>query len=613
MLRRSLLLIALALLAISSAQGYGYATETPFELRILHTNDHHSHLDGAAFDLTLEGVRTRVTLGGFSRIVSIINEARTPNAIVLNSGELNGTLYFSVYKGEPDFLVFNALGLDAYALGNHEFDEGDERLAELIELANFPIVSSNALPEPASPLWRVRDQILPYVIREVAGERVGIIGILKVEKTKNSSLVSEDVAFTPEIETTARIVAELEAQGINKIVLLSHVGYYNDLAIALAVPGIDVIVGGDSHSLLGDADALAAIGLARITSNQTGPFAGSSHAGIDALDVGSYPTLVTGPSGDPVLVVTAWEYAKALGILDVRFDAAGRVISHQGSIVLPVEGPFSQPNAENQLVAVSAEAEASILATIEASPLLRLTSPDAGVEALIAPYREGFEAVKQEPIGSVAVTLDNTRIPEPFAAGTTPTGSYAAFVVAQAFRETNPAIDVAIQNAGGVRTPFLSGPFTVGDAINALPFSNTIVMLKMSGAAIVTVLNQAAHYALNSGSTGAFPYTAGLRFDVDLKGAEDAVILNVEAQERATGVWSPIDPQRVYTVATNSFTALGRDNYLEFAAVRAADATVFEDTYINYFLPLKQFMERLDGEVLQPIDVSEYSVKSVVD
>jgi 5'-nucleotidase / UDP-sugar diphosphatase len=610
MIRRSLVLLVLAAVA---ASGLAFAQGDAFTLRILHTNDHHSHLDGASFDMALGGVRTRLTLGGFSRIVTIIDAERTPNAIVLNSGELNGTLYFSVYKGEPDFLVFNALGLDAYALGNHEFDEGDARLAELVELANFPIVSSNALPEPASPLWQVREQILPYVIREVEGERVGIIGILKVEKTKNSSLVSEDVAFTPEIETAARMVAELEAQGVDKIVLLSHVGYFNDLAIAQAVAGIDVIVGGDSHSLLGDVAALGEIGLAPIVSNQTGPFAGSSHEGLEALDLGRYPTVVQSPTGEPVLVVTAWEYAKALGILDVTFDANGLVTGHEGSIVLPVEGPFAQPNAENQMVAVESEAETAILAAIEASPLLRLTSPDASVEALLEPYREGVEAIKVEPIGTVEATLGNTRIPEPFAAGETPTGSYAAFVVSQAFRDTNPAIDVAIQNAGGVRTEFLSGAFTVGDAIAALPFSNTIVMLEMSGASIVKVLNQAAHYALNTGSTGAFPYAAGLRYDVDLKGAEDAVILNVEVQERSTGAWGPIDPERVYTVATNSFTALGRDNYLEFAAVREANPAGFEDTYINYFLPLKQYIQQLPGGVLRPIDVAEYALKSVAD
>jgi 5'-nucleotidase / UDP-sugar diphosphatase len=609
MIRRSLLLHVLAAVA---ASGFVFAQGDAFTLRILHTNDHHSHLDGAAFDLTLDGTRTRVTLGGFSRIVRVIEQERTPNAIVLNSGELNGTLYFSVYKGEPDFLVFNALGLDAYALGNHEFDEGDARLAELVDLANFPIVSSNALPEPASPLYRVRDQVLPYVIREVEGERVGIIGILKVEKTKNSSLVSDDVAFTPEIETAARMVAQLEAQGVDKIVLLSHVGYFNDLTIARAVRGIDVIVGGDSHSLLGDAGALGEIGLAPIVSNQTGPFAGASHGGLQALDLGTYPTVVRGQTGDPVLVVTAWEYAKALGVLDVTFDADGLVTGYDGSIVLPVEGPFAQPNAENQMVEVSPEAETAILAAIEASPLLRLTSPDDSVEALLEPYRAGVEAMKVEPIGTVEVTLDNTRIPEPFAAGETPTGSYAAFVVSQAFRDTNPAIDVAIQNAGGVRTQFLSGAFTVGDAIAALPFSNTIVMLDMSGASIVKVLNQAAHYALNTGSTGAFPYAAGLRYDVDLGGAEDAVILNVEVQDRATGAWGPIDPERVYTVATNSFTALGRDNYLEFAAVREANPAGFEDTYINYFLPLKQYIQQLPGGVLPPIDVAEYPLKSVM-
>ena len=67
------------------------------------------------------------------------------------------------------------------------------------------------------------------MIREVEGESVGIIGLLKGEKSKNSSLVSDDLAFTPEIETAARMVAKLEAQGIDKILLLSHGGSFNDL------------------------------------------------------------------------------------------------------------------------------------------------------------------------------------------------------------------------------------------------------------------------------------------------------------------------------------------------------------------------------------------------
>ncbi len=198
----------------------------PVSVKILHTNDHHSYLDSSSYDLMIDNVATRVDMGGFARLSTIIEQERNDHSIVVNSGELNGTLYFSLFRGEPDFKLFNELKLDGYTLGNHEFDEGDARLAELIEMANFPILSSNMSPEPASPLYAVKDKIKPYVIKEIDGEKIGIIGILKVEKTKNSSLVSDDVTFTDEIETAKKMVAELEAKGVNKIVLVSHVGYY---------------------------------------------------------------------------------------------------------------------------------------------------------------------------------------------------------------------------------------------------------------------------------------------------------------------------------------------------------------------------------------------------
>lgn len=103
----------------------------PLRLQVLHTNDHHSYFEGQSYDLsldydpTLTGAETvRVDLGGFPRIATAIDEYRDDHTLVLNSGELNGTLYFSLFKGEVDFKVFNAIGLDAYELGNHEFDEG---------------------------------------------------------------------------------------------------------------------------------------------------------------------------------------------------------------------------------------------------------------------------------------------------------------------------------------------------------------------------------------------------------------------------------------------------------------------------------------------------------
>ncbi len=586
-------------------------SDGPVTVRIIHTNDHHSYLDGSTMDLRIDGVPTRMLVGGFSRLVSVIEDERTPNSVVLNSGELNGTLYFSFFKGEPDFKVFNELGLDAYALGNHEFDEGDGRLAELVELANFPLVSSNMQPEPASPLYAVRDQIKPYVIKEIDGQKVGIIGILKVEKTKNSSLVSDDVNFTPEIETAKKYVAELEAQGINKIILLSHVGYYNDILFARHVPGLDVIVGGDTHNLLDSTGELARFGLSVNYYGQTGPFPGYTHDGFEAEDLGAYPTTVVGPTGDPVHIVTAWQYAYGVGILDVEFDAEGKAIAAEGNIVIPIDDPILQPNAEGARVEVTADKRRQIMDTVASSKVLRYAPVSPKMEEILTPYRNEIEERKNEQIGTVAATMGYNRIPTVFKAGETPTGSYAAYVVAEAFKQANPRIDVAIQNSGGVRTQFLEGKFTVGDAIQALPFSNTVVMLDMTGQEIVRVLNQAAYYALNSGSTGAFPYSAGLRYDVNLSAGDGKVITNVDVQDRASGRWSKIDSEKTYTVSTNSFTALGKDNYLEFAAVRDADPGKFEDTYILYYVPLKEYIEKLPNSTLQPLNTDNYCLKSV--
>jgi 5'-nucleotidase / UDP-sugar diphosphatase len=598
------LLVSLSVLAAAGLQ-------EPLSIEIIHTNDHHSHLDSDTYDMVLNGTATRLQIGGFARLVTLIEEERDANSILLNSGELNGTLYFSLFKGEPDFKMFNELKLDAYALGNHEFDEGDARLAELIEMANFPIVSSNALPEKASPLYRVKDKIKPYVIKEIEGQKVGIIGILKVEKTKNSSLVSDDVSFTPEIETAKKYVKELEALGINKIILLSHVGYYNDIVFARNVPGLDVIVGGDTHSLLGDPDELATAGLAPIYLGQTGPFKGYPQTDMEKEDLGAYPTTVTGPTGDPVHIVQAWSYAYGLGVLNVDFDAYGIATKAEGRIVIPVGGPFLQKNAEGQRVEVSEEVKADLLKAIEAAPNLVSAPISARVDAMLTPYRDEITASMGKVIGTVSETLGYNRVPGVFKAGETPSGSFAAYIVSEAFRQTNPKIDFAIQNAGGVRTQFLQGSFTVADAVKALPFSNTVVMLEMTGKEIKKVLNESAYYSLNSGSTGAFPYAAGLRYDVDLSGAEGAVIINVEMQERATGVWSDLDDPTTYTVSTNSFTALGKDNYLTFKTVRDAAPDNFEDTYIKYYVPLKEYIEKLPNQVLKPLDINSYCLKSV--
>ncbi|VAX11092.1 5'-nucleotidase [hydrothermal vent metagenome] len=567
------------------------------EVTILHTNDYHSYLEGQRFDLNLDYDPTiagaesvRLNLGGFARIGNEVSMLREDNTLVLNSGEMNGTLYFSLFKAVPDFKLFNEVGLDAYALGNHEFDEGEAWLAKLINMANFPIISANVIPTPASPLYGTNIQ--PYIIKEIEGEQVAVIGVLKVKKTRESSLVTDAVTFTDEVETVRATVNELESQGINKIIVLSHIGYEFDKQLAAAVNGVDAIIGGDTHTLLDSTGEMASMGLA-----------------IE----GDYPTMVRNPKGQPVYIAQAWQYARGLGILELSFNKAGHVIEADGNLELLVGGPYQVKESGSWTAATTAQT-ASISLAIEGMKTVKEVAPSQAIESILAPYKAELKAFQIKEIGSVTTYMPYTRIPTGFVVGQVPTGSYAAHIVADAFLKYLPNVDVAIQNSGGVRTGFNDGIFTVADAYTMLPFSNTVVTIDMSGQDIVKVLEEAVDYALGTGSTGAFPYASHLRYDIVKSAAFGLRVLNVEVKDRVTGIWSNIDTSLSYKVATNSFTALGKDGYYTFAAVRAANPAAFVESDVVYVVPLiEYFTNELVGGVLPALNTENYSLKSVTE
>lgn len=579
----------LALGATLSGCGGDDAPKPNTTLTLLHTNDHHSYLDGAAYDLTIGGEAVRVQLGGMSRVAGAIKAMKNDHSIVLNSGELNGTLYFSLFKGKADFDVFNEMGLDAYEIGNHEFDEGEATLAELIKRAKFPILGGNVQPTAASPLYGAA--LRPYIIKEVQGEKIGVIGVLKVAKTVGSSMVTDAVHFQEEVQSVRDNVAALQKQGINKIIVLSHLGYDGDIDLASKVSGIDIIIGGDTHDLLDTTGELKTLGLA---------------------PTGDYPTVKKAPDGKNVYIAQAWEYAHGVGRLDIEFTPQGDVVSAKGNIHLLVDEPFMVKNAAGTFVNASADKTQAIKTAISGMKTVRLQTPDATIEKVLNPYRAELETFKTKVIGSVAETQPFDRIPAAFSAGQKPTGSYAAHVVADSFLKYMPKADIAIQNAGGVRTQFLQGQFSVADAYTMLPFSNTIATITITGAQVVSVLEDAAEYALNTTSTGAFPYASHLRYDVNKSAAEGSRILNVEVRNRQTGVWSAISPTAKYKVVTNSFTALGKDGYTTFATAIAADPSVHENFEVAYVVPLiEYFTTHLSGNALPALEVSNYCLKSV--
>jgi 5'-nucleotidase len=276
-----------------------------FDLTLLHMNDIHSHLEAPSDKIIVEGTTYRVDMGGYGLIAARVNEVKQAheNTLFLIAGDaVKGTLYHTVYQGQADFNLLNQVGVDAMCLGNHEFDDGPDTLATYYDMAEFPILAANV---DAGSDPNLAGKIQAYCIKEIKGEKIGIIGVV-TETTAFISSPGDNVIFTDVIAAVSDAVAALEAQGVNKIIVLSHLGHGDnsgDLELAAAVSGVDIIVGGHSHTLLGD------------------------FSSVGKTSSGAYPTTVVNPAGEAVYVVQAWENAKLLGTLSVVFDDSGKVTS----------------------------------------------------------------------------------------------------------------------------------------------------------------------------------------------------------------------------------------------------------------------------------------------
>lgn len=199
-------------------------------LTILHTNDVHAHL--------MPDDKGR---GGWAAIAALIKQKKRarPDVLVLDAGDMTqGTPVSTIFYGKPIFHVMNECGYDFAALGNHEFDNGTRYIGDFREIASFPLLSANALERGAL----VADG--PTALVDVDGVRVGIIGI-----TTSDGVFQEGVSFLSPEEVARKYVPALDEEA-DLIVALTHLGVEEDRKLAAAVEGIDVIVGGHSHTVL---------------------------------------------------------------------------------------------------------------------------------------------------------------------------------------------------------------------------------------------------------------------------------------------------------------------------------------------------------------------------
>ncbi|GGB41631.1 bifunctional metallophosphatase/5'-nucleotidase [Fictibacillus barbaricus] len=399
-----------------------------FNLSLMHTNDSHARLDNVA------------------KKVTAVKEVRAakPDALLLDAGDVfSGTLYFNEFKGQADLEFMNLMDYDLMTFGNHEFDlgsspEGHQALADFVKNAEFPFVSSNVnfskdpLLKPLYKGYSINPKdgkIYSSVVKRVNGEKVGFIGLTTEETADISS--PENVVIENYIKEATKEVRLLQLLGVNKIVAITHLGYDdnpeydNDLELAKYVDGIDIIVGGHSHTQL------------------NAPYVVSNDE--------------NGAAKDPTVIVQAYQYSDFLGTLDVTFDKKGKVVGQAGQLI--------------KIADRAADPEAAELLKKYSSKIDELKNKPTGATA-----EKALENPRSSDVGPSVRSNE------------TPLGNLITDGMLDKAKEFNPNVVMAFQNGGGIRAPIDQGEITYGDVLTTLPFGNTLATMKLTGAEIKQAL-----------------------------------------------------------------------------------------------------------------------------
>ena len=506
------------------------------QVQLLAFNDYHGHLEatgnGAADDV--------LTAGGSEYLSAMLNELRAGNkySLTVAAGDLIGgsPAFSGLFHDEPSVESLNAMGLDVSSVGNHEFDEG---VTELLRMQNGGCHPVDGCYFPAEPFpgadfqWLAANVVNettgetplpPYWIKKIESVKVGFIGMtLEATDTLVAAAGIQGWDFLDEAETANALVPILKAQGVEAIVVLLHEG-----GSQTPPPGVVDACVGISGPVVAINDAL--------------------DPEIDAMITGHthlpYNCVLDDPAGQPRIVTSAYSYGRVVSeldlVLDKRTDDVRRDLS----------------TASNHVVD-----QASLI-------------PDPVLTEIIAKWQPLVDVAGDTPIGTISADINRGGVPTGSDRGVE---SAAGNLVADAqlWSSSSNFADVAFMNPGGVRSDLTyaesagegDGVVTFGEAFTFQPFGNTVVTYAMTGAQIVSVLEEqcqpfgSSRPFLHLGVSEGFTYDLATTI---VAGDCTAVsITNVELN----GL--PLVAGSMYNVTVNSFLADGGDNFDTFATITA--------------------------------------------
>ncbi|KAG5918563.1 hypothetical protein E4U61_001659 [Claviceps capensis] len=529
---------ALAFGSLAAADDYLYSSRVSkrgllpngnYNLSFFHVNDVHAHLDQFAPGGTDCTDASKGCVGGYARIKTKVDELRTqkPDHLWLNAGdEFQGTLFYTFYGGEKIAETMNHLKFDAMTLGNHEWDGGDEKLGQFLRNLTFPVVSCNV----KSTNKDLNETIKNYHIFEK--HDLAVIGAT-TETTPNIANVGPGTTFSDPIPEIQRAIYEIRnTTKVKRIVALTHIGYEADKKLAEQTEGLSLVVGGHSHTLLGNMDKAE----------------------------GKYPTIIKDKSGQEVFVVTAYRWGEYIGSIDLTFDNNGRALSYHGA-------PIHMDNT---------------------------TALDKDLEKNITAWRGPFEKYASEVIGSTKNVLDQSTCQKgDCLLGQVIADAMLEYRQNQTLSAKGPdniEPDFAIINAGGVRATIDQGNITHGQVTTAFPFGNAITQIKYTGSDLRKILEGCVSRInqFNQKKTSSWiQVSQNIVIQHNPAKEPGSRLVNVTIGGR------PLDDKTDYNVVTVDFLAGGGDNLLKpvkgFAALESLDQILVG--YVKQHTPLQNALE----------------------
>jgi 5'-nucleotidase len=555
------ILAALLLVATTAATAVGKQPDPPgfdhgngrglfVPVQLLAFNDYHGHLEAST-----PGMIDGVAAGGAEYLAAQLAMLREghENSLTVAAGDLIGgsPAFSGLFHDEPAVESLNAMHLDVSSVGNHEFDEG---VTELIRMqyggchpvdgcyfphdpyggADFKWLAANVANETTG-----KTPLPPYWIKKVDGVKIGFIGMtLEATDTIVAAAGIQGWEFLDEAETANKLVPKLKRKGVEAIVVLLHEG-------------------GSQTPPPGDVDACVGI---------SGPIVAINDAldpEIDAVITGHthlpYNCLLDDPSGKPRIVTSAYSYGRVVSEINLMIDKrTGEVRRNRSTSV-------------NHVV-VQAD-----------------LTPDPRQTAIIAKWQPLYDAAGTIPVGTITADISRGGVGGSDRGVESAAGNLVADT--QLWSTSAAGAQVAFMNPGGLRSDLTyaessgegDGVVTFGEAFTFQPFGNTLVTYPMTGAQILSVLEEqcqplgSSRPFLHLGVSEGFSYD--LATTIDAGNCTSVTVSNVKLNGVA------LDPAATYMVTVNNFLADGGDNFTTFGTITAPRLDGGNDlqALVNYF------------------------------